>query len=96
MTDLGEMEKYRMPSDPHNLVGKCWCGVTSHYDMATQSAIDYLTCLKLHRKIEDRINEEAVTLNFDRFGLNGEIYEWLKKDTVLKIIEEEFGRLGNI
>lgn len=52
--------------------------------------------IDLHKRIELRINGQAVTLNFDRFGLNGDIHEWLKKDIVLKIIEEEFGRLGNI
>lgn len=58
--------------------------------------ISCLEILKLHKRIETRINEQASTTHFGRFGLNGEIYEWLTKETVLRIIEEEFGRLDNV
>lgn len=49
-----------------------------------------LSWLDLHKRIEERINAEESVGHFEKFGLNGELYQYLRKDIVLKIIEEEF------
>lgn len=85
---------HRMPSDLHNFWGgNCWCG-TDHQEAYDRKHLERI--LQIHKRLETRVNEADGTLHFGQFGLNGEIHEWLTKEYVLKIIEEEFGNSASL